>query len=130
MTMESRWHGERNTFIDVDVYEDAASQEEIQAERTGHYRWQNIVGDSAAHIAQHLVNATDGIWSKQHVKVRFLTPGFTYSYLQPGDWIRLAPDVDGVTKPYGGSWEGRNLLVIETSKGEKTTEITAVELYE
>jgi len=130
MAIKSRWHGERGTFIDSNVYEDTVSQSNIQSERAARYEWPNVVGDSAVHIAEHLVNDTNGIWSKQHTRVELLTPGFTYSYLQPGDWIRLAPDVDGIVKPYGGTWEGRNLLVVETSKGEKTTEITAVELYE
>lgn len=130
MTVKSRWRGERGVFTDLDTYEDATSQSEIQSERTAHYEWENVVGSSAAHVAQHLVNSTDGIWSKQHIKVRFSTPGFTYSYLQPGDWIRLDADVDDIAKPYGGSWDGRDLLVVETAKGMKTTEITAIELYE
>jgi len=128
MTVKSRWHGERGTFIDSGTYEDTVSQSDVQSERTARYEWKNVAGDSAAHVAQHLVNDFDGLWSKQHVKVRFSTPGFTYSYLQPGDWIRLDADVDGITKPYGGSWERKNLLVVETGKGMKTTEITAVEL--
>ena len=130
ITVKSRWRGERNAFTNFNTYEDADSQAKIQSERTGHYEWQNIAGDSAVHVAQHLVNSTDGIWSKQHIKVKFSTPGFTYSHLQPGDWIRFDADVDGITKPYGGTWEGRNLLVVETAKDKKMTEIIAVVLYE
>ncbi|GAF72386.1 unnamed protein product, partial [marine sediment metagenome] len=129
ITVKSRWHGERGTFIDSEVYEDVTSQSEIKAERAAHYEWKNVVGNSAVHVAQHLVNTTDGIWSKQHVKVKFSTPGFTYSYLQPGDFIRLNIDVNDIVKPYGESWENKDLLVIETGKGAKTTRITAIELH-
>jgi hypothetical protein len=129
MKVSSRWQAEYTRFLDLIVYEDATSQAAFK-ERLAEYEWKNILGTSAAHVAQHYVNTTDGIWSKEHVVVAFTTPGFMHAHLQAGDWIAFNDDIDDIRTAFGVTWAGKKLLVADIARSESGTTITALELYE
>jgi len=131
MTIKSRWQGEYGQYRDSDIYEDVISQNvnNVDSMRIASYDWQNVCGESASNVAEHYVNATNGIWSKEHIQVTFEVPGFMYSYLQPGDYIALHEDVNNLQNAYGDSWEDKKLLIIKTEKSMDRTAITAVEIY-
>lgn len=127
--IESRWQGENAAYIDIDLYEDAVSQGAYRT-RSGSYRWPNICGTSAIHVAQHYINTTNGLWSKEHIVIEFKTDGFRYAHLQAGDWVQLTTDFDGIRKPFGGTWQYKNLLVVGVKKTSTYVELELLEVDE
>ncbi|KKL08131.1 hypothetical protein LCGC14_2578930, partial [marine sediment metagenome] len=97
--------------------------------RSGQFAWTYISGLDNSYVGDHYVNSDDGIWSKEHIQVVFTTAGFTHSHLQAGDWIEFSSDIDSIRKAYERTWDGIDLLVVETQKGSSGTTITAIELY-
>lgn len=128
MTVESRYKAHNNVFYDSDLFEDPQSQAEL-GERPATYKWECLVGNSVDKVAAVYVADSKGIWSQQHVQVSFTVSGYSMSHLQAGDWISLHMDVDEVCKPYGDTWNGKKLLVLEARKGISGTTIKAIELY-
>jgi len=134
LTISSRWQEEYREYHDIDIVEDASSQ---AAPPTGtgevfkyEADWPNIAGTSRAHVASHLVNTTNGIWSKEHLLLDLITVGTTNADLEIGDWIELdATSVDPHFKADGESWAGKQLLVYSLSQGMDSTRIKAIELY-
>lgn len=130
LQVESRWHGEAETYRDNDTYEDSTSQSAVGYTLEYKAKWPNVCGTSASHVAQHLVNSTDGIWSKEHLVVEFTTIGVTNADLEVGSWIELDDEtVDPHRKAGGTSWSGRQLLVTDLRQNLDSTKITAIELY-
>jgi len=127
LTVRSRYKEHYNQYFNSDVYEDAYS---IAGSRSATYDWKNIVGNSIDEVAGVYVADSTGIWSQQHVQVSLSVSGCAMSHLQSGDYIALDIEVDEICKPYGGTWDGRKLLVIEVRKNIGYTKVTAVELYE
>lgn len=127
LTLKSRWQGEHNAYADIALYEDAASQSAYRV-RAADYEWPNICGDSAAFVAAHYVNPTNGLWSKEHIIIRFKTHGLKYSHLQAGDWVELTADFDDIREPYGGTWENKNLFVIGINRSDSDTELELIEI--
>lgn len=129
LIIKSRFKAHNNEFYDTDIFWDYYSQSDLDSDRSATYEWKYLVADSVDEVAAVYVADEVGIWSQQHIKIEFAVPGYMMSHLQPGDWINLHQDADNICKPYGGSWDSRNLLVLEARKSMAGTTIKAMELY-
>jgi hypothetical protein len=127
LTIHSNWHAQYNKFLDRDSYEDSDSIDQFRT-REAEYKWENISGDAAEHVAEAYVNSADGLWSKEHIQASFSTFGLMHSHLEVGDWIALSTDLDELRAPFGGTWQGKSLLITKIKKADTSTEITAVEI--
>jgi len=118
LTVQSNWHAEYAKFFDRDTYEDSDSIDTHRT-RSAEYKWENISGDAAEHVASAYVNSTDGLWSKEHIQATFSTFGLIHSHLEVGDWISISTDLDELRTPFGGTWYGKSLLITKISKSEE-----------
>jgi len=131
MTVKSRWQEEYGAYRDSEVTKDDTS---ITIDGLGEKRysakWPNICGSSRDHVAELLVNYTNGLWSKEHVTLEFTTKGFTNADLEAGDWIELDDTtVDPHVKCFGASWSGKQFLVTDIKQDMYSTTIKAIKLY-
>lgn len=129
LTVNSRYQQEyNNTYADTDEYNDATSQ---AAYGTFGYtaNWENIAGTSAAHVAEHLVYASTGLWSNEHVEISFEMVGLTGARLELKDWIELDDEsCDGRLLCYGASWSGKQFKITKLTQTPYGTKVTAIEL--
>ena len=130
MTVNSQWQPEYGRYKNTTIYEDAVSRTEtLKQDRTATFSWENIMGSSAIYVATHYVNSTDGLWSKEHNVVSFITPSFMYSHLQIGDWIELDSNIDDLCPAFGTSWAGKSLLITHVEHTLIGTAFTAIERW-
>ena len=92
--------------------------------------WPNICGTSKDAVAALLVNATDGLWSKDHLTITLTLIGWKHLDLDCGDWIELDDtSVDPHLLCLGVSWSGKQFMITKMTYRKNSIELTAVELY-
>lgn len=131
LTVQSRYRQEFESYSDVDVVEDTTSQTTYDGTYSYDAEWPNIAGTSVDHVTDLLVNSTDGIWSKDHYKITFETPGWKDYDLQPGDYVAMDNDSVGAhLSCKGNTWTSRTFLITEANYRHDKIKFTAIELFE
>jgi hypothetical protein len=119
----------------MDVLENSVSQG-LYNEYCYKAKWPNLAGDSALHVARHLVKKLDGtdsnddgLWANEHLTIEFETMGFAYAHLEPGDWIELdSTSFNAQVKAFGSSWANEQFLIVDVQQS-LTTKIKAIKLF-
>ena len=133
MHILSRWQEELGKHADDTTnspIEDTTSQTDFG---TFEYNasWKNIAGTTVTTVSGHLVNSTDGIWSKEHIQIEFETLGVIHADLVEGDWIELESTSfdEQVKAPGGVTWSGIQFLITNVAQGKHGTAFIAIELW-
>lgn len=128
--IQSRWHHEMGVFRDYDVVEDATSQTVNRGTWPYTAKWENIATTSADHVMAHLVNTTNGIWSKHHAVCNFSTDGWADADLEAGDWISFdSTSVDPHLLCRGVSFSGKKFLITKTEPKQDMINFEVMELF-
>lgn len=131
LVYKTRFLQEYDDYYQSDTVDDATSQTDYDGTYRYEANWPNIAGTDASTLAAWMVNTTDGIWSKDHAKIRFVLRTFAHIALQVGDYISLDnASFVGHHKLFGDAWTDRVFLITERTPRPDGTEIVAVELYE
>lgn len=132
MHVFDRWQEEHGRYSDStgdSPIEDATSQ---SAYGTFIYtaRWKNICLTSSTHVSAHMVNSTDGIWSKEHNQITFEAIGYTQADLVEGDWIELeAESCDGQVELFGATWASKQFVITNKEVLQNSIKLIAVKLW-
>lgn len=129
LNIDSRWQAEYDRYRDNALVENSTSQTAYGILRYD-AEWECICGDSATHVANHLVGNSNGIWANQHNVVSFATVGALHADIELGDWIEFdSGSMDARLKCFGESWSGKQFLVTSVRQSIEQTEFVGIELY-
>lgn len=130
LTYHHKYQQEYKKFRLSHVESDGTSQSTYNGTFQKTAKWPNITDSSATHVAEWLVNTTDGIISKDHVKIRFSSEGFKDYDLDVGDYIRLDETTVSPSISYpGGMWTDKDFKITNIIYKNNQIDFTAVELY-
>lgn len=130
LTYHHKYQQEYKKFRLSEVESDGTSQTTYNGTFKKTAKWPNITDASATHVAEWLVNTTDGVISKDHVKIRFSSEGFKDYDLDVGDYIRMDEATVSPTISYpGGTWTSQDFLITNMIYKNNQIDFTAVELY-
>ena len=130
LMFRSRYQQEYDIFRDVDTKEDGTSQTTYDGTYAYEAKWPNICGTSATHVADWLVNTTDGVWSKDHYAIEFATPGYKDIDLQCGDYVAMdETSVGAHLHCKGEAWTSKVFMIHEITYKHDSIKFEAIKLY-
>ncbi len=92
--------------------------------------WENITGDSATHVGNHLMGNENALLPNEHLLVDIEMTGATGIHLQLGDYYELDPNTcDAQIKPYGVSWNGIQLFIYSIKHGMIGTKLKGIQIF-
>ncbi|KKL10388.1 hypothetical protein LCGC14_2556330, partial [marine sediment metagenome] len=93
--------------------------------------WENITGDSATHVGNHLVGNANSLFANKHLLVDLEMIDATGIHLQLGDYFELDSNTcDVQVRPKTGeSWSGKQFLIYSIKHGMIGTKLKGIQLF-